>query len=50
MQPNIPVPNRRDMVFDPNRNIVYISAIDGFIYRFDYDTQTMLSPWKVAPS
>jgi sugar lactone lactonase YvrE len=49
LQPSIPVANRRDVAFDPNRNILYVSATDGFVYRFDFDTQTMLSPWKVAP-
>lgn len=44
----IPVTNHRDMVFDPTRNLLYITTDDGDLERFDLTTQTLLNPIQVG--
>jgi hypothetical protein len=44
----IPVPNRRDLVTDPTRGLLYITTSDGLIQRYDPATQTLLAPWHVG--
>jgi ribosomal protein L24E len=44
----IPVPNRRDLVTDPSRGLLYITTSDGLLQRYDPATQTLLAPWHVG--
>ena len=46
----IPIPARRDHVFDPARNLLYITTSVGVVERFDVATQTLLAPWTVGTS
>ncbi len=44
----IPVPDRRDHVWDHARNRLYLSTAGGLIERYDLATQTLLEPWRVG--
>src|SRR5713226_6547442 len=46
----IPVSNRRDLVFDPTRNLLDITTASGQVQRYDVANQTLLSPWSVGTS
>lgn len=48
--PLIPLPGRRDHVYDPGRGLLYITTGDGNLYRYDAANQTLLAPWKVGSS
>lgn len=39
----IPVTNHQDLVFDPTRDMLYITTDDGKLERFDLNTQSLLS-------
>jgi sugar lactone lactonase YvrE len=44
----IPVANRRDLITDPVRGLLYITTADGLVQRYDPTTQTLLAPWHVG--
>lgn len=44
----IPVPHRVAHVYDPHRNLLYISTTDGTIERWDVATEQLLSPFAVG--
>jgi sugar lactone lactonase YvrE len=46
----IPVANRRDLVYDSSRGILYITTADGLVQRYDVAAQTLLAPWQVGAS
>jgi sugar lactone lactonase YvrE len=46
----IPVVNRRDLVYDPSRGLLYITTSDGLVQRYDPASQTLLAPWHVGLS
>jgi hypothetical protein len=46
----IPVTDRREHVFDPRRNRLYISTSRGAIERYDLATETLLEPLQVGTS
>lgn len=46
----IPVTDRRDLIFDPQRDLLYITTSDGDLQRYDIDTQTLLNPFNVGNS
>jgi sugar lactone lactonase YvrE len=46
----IPVANRRDLVWDASRGILYITTGDGSVQRYDPATQTLLAPFRVGAS
>ncbi len=46
----IPVTNYSDLVFDPGRDILYITTSAGQVQRWDVATQQQLSPWNVGTS
>src|SRR2546423_551200 len=44
----IPVSNRRDLVFDQGRNLLYITTSSGTVQRWDVTTQQLLPAWNVG--
>jgi sugar lactone lactonase YvrE len=48
--PLIPVPNRRDLVYDPSRDLLYITTSTGTVERYDIATQTLLAPFAIGNS
>ena len=44
----IPVADRRDLVFDPTRDLLYITTSAGNIERYNVTTNTLLSAWNVG--
>ncbi|MBO9998319.1 MAG: tandem-95 repeat protein [Cyanobacteria bacterium SID2] len=44
----IPVSDRRDLVFDPTRDRLYITTSGGTLERYDVATNTLLSSWSVG--
>jgi ribosomal protein L24E/6-phosphogluconolactonase (cycloisomerase 2 family) len=44
----IPVTNRRDLITDPVRGLLYITTGDGLVQRYDPTTQTLLAPFHVG--
>jgi hypothetical protein len=46
----IPVADRRDLVFDPTRDLLYITTSSGQVQRYDVANQTLLAPWQVGTS
>jgi hypothetical protein len=46
----IPVPDHKDLVFDPTRNVLYITTGHGTVERYDVATQTLLAPFQVGVS
>jgi hypothetical protein len=44
----IPVPNRRDLISDPSRGLLYITTSDGLVQRYDPATESLLYPWHVG--
>ncbi len=44
----IPVSNRRNLIYDGSRGLLYITTSDGLVQRYDPATQTLLSPWHVG--
>ncbi len=46
----IPSANRRDHVYDPNREILYITTSAGELERFHLPSRTMLAPLEVGQS
>jgi sugar lactone lactonase YvrE len=44
----IPVADHRDLVYDPTRNVLYITTISGLVQRYDVATQTLLTPFQVG--
>src|SRR3954447_16517396 len=41
----IPVANRVDHVYDPTRNLLYITASDGTLQRWSIASQSLLAPY-----
>jgi sugar lactone lactonase YvrE len=46
----VPVLNHRDLVYDPQRGLLYISTADGRVQVYDPATQTLLAPFNVGTS
>jgi hypothetical protein len=46
----IPVSNHRGLVFDPQRDLLYITSGNGVVQRYDLQNQALLSPWYVGAS
>jgi sugar lactone lactonase YvrE len=46
----VPVANARATVYDPSRDILYISTSGGTVERYQVDTQTLLEPLYVGRS
>ncbi len=46
----IPIQNYRDLVYDPTRDLLYITTGDGLVQRFDPYTETLLAPYQVGDS
>ncbi|HEY1861068.1 MAG TPA: DUF4214 domain-containing protein [Gemmataceae bacterium] len=46
----IPVLNRRDLVYDPVRGLLYITTTGGTVERYDVANQTLLAPLSVGNS
>jgi sugar lactone lactonase YvrE len=46
----IPVANRRELVYDSSRGILYITTADGLVQRYDIAAQTLMAPWQVGAS
>lgn len=46
----IPVPDRRDHVYDPSRGILLITTSNGFVERYDVANRQLLSPFEVGVS
>jgi hypothetical protein len=44
----IPVPDRNDLIFDPTRDVLYITTASGLVQRWDMATQKLLTPWNVG--
>lgn len=44
----IPVANRKDLVYDPSRGLLYITTSSGKVERYDPLTQTLLAPLAVG--
>jgi hypothetical protein len=44
----IPVTDRDDIVYDPTRNLLYITTDSGAVQRYDVQTQTLLTPYSVG--
>ena len=40
----LPIPARRDLVYDPHRNRLYVTTATGWLERYDLNTQTLLDP------
>jgi hypothetical protein len=46
----IPVGNRRDLVFDPGRDLLYVTTSAGTVQRYDVAGQVLLTPLAVGTS
>src|SRR5258708_31659080 len=46
----IPVTNHRDLVFDPTRRLLYITAGDGTVQQYSVQGHTLLGPLNVGVS
>jgi sugar lactone lactonase YvrE len=46
----IPVPNRRDLVYDGFRGLLYMTTSAGALQRYDVQAQQLLSPFAVGAS
>ncbi|HEY9667923.1 MAG TPA: SdrD B-like domain-containing protein, partial [Coleofasciculaceae cyanobacterium] len=46
----IPITDRRDLIFDSQRNRLYITTSDGDVERYDITTKTLLTPLDVGNS
>src|SRR5262249_25871716 len=46
----IPVTDHRDLIYDASRNILYITAADGTVQRYNIATQSLLSALQVGTS
>ncbi len=46
----IPVTDRRDLIFDPLRNTLYMPTSAGKVERYDVTTHSLLTPWQVGNS
>src|SRR3954470_17239895 len=46
----IPVSNRRDLVYDGGRGLLYITTSAGTVQRYSVASQSLLSPWTVGTS
>lgn len=46
----IPVPNRRDHVYDPSRGMLLITTANGFVERYDLAARELLDPFEVGVS
>jgi sugar lactone lactonase YvrE len=46
----IPVVNRRDVVFDAARDLLYITTGSGQVQRYDVANRALLTPWNVGTS
>ncbi|MCP4614258.1 MAG: DUF1080 domain-containing protein, partial [Planctomycetes bacterium] len=44
----IPIPDRKDHVFDPVYQILYITTQSGTVERYDITTKEFLSPWAIG--
>ena len=44
------IPDRRDLVFDPTRNYLYITTGHGTVERYDVAAGTLLAPYTVGSS
>jgi hypothetical protein len=44
----IPIPDRKDHVFDPVYQILYITTQSGTVERYDVTTKEFLSPWAIG--
>lgn len=46
----LPIRDRRDLIFDPLRNRLYMTTSDGDVERYDIATGNLLTPWHVGNS
>lgn len=46
----IPTPNRSSLIWDPHRNLLYITTDDGVLERFDAASRLLLEPWDIGIS
>lgn len=46
----IPVADHRDLIFDPGRDLLYITTSDGDVERYDVNSRTLLTPFDVGNS
>ncbi len=46
----IPVTDHRDLIFDPQRDYLYITTAVGLVQRYDVQHQTLLAPFSVGTS
>src|SRR5262249_7936882 len=46
----IPIADARDLIYDPTRDVLYITATDGTLQRYDLATETLLDPFQVGAS
>ena len=46
----IPLPERRDLVYDSSRGLLYITTSEGTVERYDVDSNTLLPPFEVGNS
>lgn len=44
------VPDRRDLVWDPHRRLLYITTDGGRVERFDAESRLLLPPWTIGDS
>ncbi len=44
----IPVTDRHDLIFDPGRNLLYITTASGLVQRWDVASQQLLPAWNVG--
>jgi hypothetical protein len=48
--PVVPVPDHQDLVYDPTRNMLYVTTAHGTVERYDVARQTLLAPLQVGAS
>lgn len=46
----VPVPNHRGLMFDPHRNLLYVTTSAGTIERYDIVRQALLEPFRAGTS
>ncbi|MFB2977734.1 Calx-beta domain-containing protein [Microseira sp. BLCC-F43] len=46
----IPIKDRRDLIFDPSRKLLYMTTSDGDVERFDINSKSLLTPFDVGNS
>jgi hypothetical protein len=50
LSPLIPVTNHRDLVYDPYRNVLYITTSNGTVQQFNVATQSLMAPVSLGTS